>query len=80
METKSKVSIERLSIKSDCANFLTIICFQELPENELANVSATKEGTSVEDRVMETNSKVAVRRLIVISSHLSDARLNPGFV
>ena len=30
---------------------------QKLSENELANVSATKEHTSVEDRVMETNFK-----------------------
>ena len=46
-----------MSIKSDCENFLTIICLQGLPENELAIIS-------VEDRVMETNSKAAVRGLI----------------
>ena len=42
---------------------LTHICVQELPENELAVVSATKECASAEpeDRVMETNSKAAVR-------------------
>ena len=56
-----------MSIKSDCANFLTIDCIQELPATELvAIVSATKERTSVEDRVIETNSKVAVRTFILI--------------
>lgn len=35
-------------------------CVQKLPEDELAVVSATKDYTSVEDRVMETDSK-AVR-------------------
>ena len=51
---------------------LTRICFQELPENELAIVSATKDCTSVEpeDRDMETNSKAAVRGLIHILSSL----------
>ena len=56
-----------MGIKSDWANFLTINCIQELPENELvAIVSATKECTSVEDQVMKTNSKAAVRGLILI--------------
>ena len=56
-----------MRIKSDCANFLTIDCIQELSATELvAIVSATKERTSVEDRVIETNSKVAVRALILI--------------
>ena len=41
---------------------------QELLENERAIVSATKECTSVEDRVMEKFSKAAVRRLILILS------------
>ena len=50
-----------MSIKSDRANFLTINCVQELPENELAIVSATREHTSVVDQDMETNSKLAVR-------------------
>ena len=51
---------------------LTCIFFQELPENELAIVSATKDCTSVEpeDRDMETNSKAAVRGLIHILSSL----------
>ena len=41
---------------------LTHLCAQELPEIELVPiVSTTKERTSVEDRVMETNSKAAVR-------------------
>ena len=47
-----------MRIRSDRANFLMINCVQELPENELVIVSATKECTSV---VMETNSKAAVR-------------------
>ena len=43
-----------------------INCVQELPENELAVVSATNE--SVEDRVqvMETDSKAAIRGLLLI--------------
>ena len=52
-----------VTINLGCANFLTTICVQKLPENELAIVSRTKEPTSVEDRVKETNSK-AVRGLI----------------
>ena len=56
-----------MSIKSDCSNFLTIKCIQELPEHELVAIgSATKECTFVEDGVMETNSKAAVRALILI--------------
>lgn len=47
-----------MSIESDgiTKNFLTIYYVQELPENELAIVSA-----SVEDRNMETNFKAEVR-------------------
>ena len=60
-----------MGIKSDRANFLTINCVQELPENELATVSATKEYTSVEGGVMETNIKAAVRGLILILPSLS---------
>ena len=60
-ETKSEVSID-----SGCANFfLSTNCVQKLPENDLAIVSETKEFTSVENRVMETNSK-AVRGSIHI--------------
>ena len=56
-----------MSIKSYWENFLTINCIQELPATELvAIVSATKERTSVEDQVIETNSKVAVRAFILI--------------
>ena len=51
-----------------------------MPENELANISATNECTSVEseDRDMETNSKAAVRGLIYIMEipASSDAHLN----
>ena len=64
-----------MSIKSDCANFLTINCIQELPENELAIVSATRERTSVEDQDVETNSKAGVRGLILVSSHLSEIHI-----
>ena len=39
-------------------------CVQKLPGNEVAIVTETKENTSVEDRVIETNSK-AVRGLIL---------------
>ena len=52
------------------ANFLTTYCVQELPENEPANISATIECTSVEDRALETNSRAAVSRLIHICFHL----------
>ena len=55
-----------MSIRSGCADFLTINCVQELPENELTTFSATKDCTSVEDRVMRTNPKAAVRGLILI--------------
>ena len=54
-----------MSIKLDCTNFLTN-CVQVLPENELAIVSAKKEYTSVEDEVMATNPKAAVRALILV--------------
>ena len=77
METKSEVSYEHQII---LGNFLTIKCIQELPEHELvAIVSATKECTSVEDRVMESNSKAAVRGLILILPSLSaNPHLRPG--
>ena len=55
-----------MTIRLVCANFLTINCVQERAENELAIVSATRERISVEDRVLETNSKAAVRGLILI--------------
>ena len=55
-DTKSKVS------NLDCGPSLTINGIQELPENEVATVSATNECTSVEDQVLETNSNAAVRR------------------
>ena len=62
-ETKSEVSnFHQIRM----AKFLMINCVQELPENELAVVSATNE--SVEDRVqvMETDSKAAIRGLLLI--------------
>ena len=54
------------SIDSYPSFSLTHIFVQELPDNELAIVSATKERTSYEDRIVETNSKAAVRGLIHI--------------
>ena len=57
-ETKSEVSI-----RSDCTDFLTIDCIQELPENEVVIASATKD---VEELLSETNSKAAVRGLTLI--------------
>ena len=59
-----------MSIKSDCADFLTISCVQKLPENEQAIISATMEYTSEEDRDMETNSNAAVRGSIHILPYL----------
>ena len=61
-EVKTEVSIDN----EHCPNFLTIDCVQDLPINELSIVSTTKECTSVEDRVMETNSKAAVRGLLIL--------------
>ena len=67
------------SIDSYPSFSLTHIFVQELPENELSMVSATKECTSVEDRVMESNSKAAVRGLILILPSLSaNPHLRPG--
>ena len=62
---------------------LTHFCVQELPEIEpVAITSTTKECTSVEDRVMETNPKASVRGLIHIVENpaISDAHLNPEIV
>ena len=78
-ETNSKAAVRGLTLILPLS--LTLIYLQELPENELAAiVSATKECTSVKDRVMETNSKAAVREDRFLFSHLSDAYLNPGIV
>ena len=73
MPWKSKFTEPKSEVS--CTNFLTTNCVQKLPENELAIVSATNEYTSVEDRVMETNSK-AVRGSI----HFSDTNLSPEIV
>ena len=54
-----------MSIKSWC-KLLDNYLRQDLLENELAFVSTTKECTTVEDRVTETNSKATVRGLILI--------------
>ena len=57
-----------MCIRSVCADFLTINCAQELPENELPTrvFSTTREPASGEDRVLETDSKEAVRGLVHI--------------
>ena len=58
-------------IDSYPANSLTHIFIQELPEHELAIVSATMESTSEEERdTLEMNSKAAVRGLIHILPYL----------
>ena len=58
-------------IDSYPANPLTHIFIQELPENEVAIVSATMESTSEEERdTLEMNSKAAVRGLIHILPYL----------
>ena len=84
MPWKFKVTETNTEVSNKyCANFkfLTINCVQNLPTNELSIVSTKKECTSVEDRVVETNSKAVVRRLIFIAPwtcHLSNAHLHPG--
>ena len=62
-ETNTEVSNEHYAN----FKFLTINCVQDLPTNELPIVSTKKERTSVEDRVVETNSKAVVRGLIRIA-------------
>ena len=53
------------------ANSLTHIFIQELPENDLAIISATMEITSEEKRdTLEMNSKAAVRGSIHILPYL----------
>ena len=59
-DTKSNVS--NLDYTNFIQTYLTINGVQEQPENEVATVSATNECTTVEDRVLETNSKAEVRR------------------
>ena len=72
-----------MSINLDCANLFTINCVQE-PENELATVSATRQCTSVEGRVMETYSKAAVSGSFLIlpslwrTSESRDRLVKPG--
>ena len=58
-------------IDSYPVNSLTHIFIQELPEHELAIVSATMESTSEEERdTLEMNFKAAVRGLIHILPYL----------
>ena len=66
-----------MSIKIKWCKLLDNYLRQDLLENELTLVSTTKECTTVEDRVTETNSNAAVRGLL-LSCHLSDAQLRPG--
>ena len=68
-ETKSKAAVRGFDSYLAIISLTRIImmCVQELSEIELvATVSATKERTSVEDRVMDTVSNAVVRRLIHI--------------
>ena len=63
-ETKSKAAVRGLVLFILRSLTHIMICDQELPENELvAIVLATKECTSVKERVMETNSKAAVSEI-----------------
>ena len=81
-ETNSKAAVRGLILTTPAIS-LTHFCAQELPEIELVPIaSTTKKSTSVEDRVMETNPKSAVRGLIHIVENpaFSDAHLNPGIV
>ena len=81
-ETNSKAAVKGLILTTPAIS-LTRSCAQELPEIEpVPIVSTTKECASVEDRVMETNPKSAVRGLIHIVENpaFSDAHLNPGIV
>ena len=76
-ETNTEVSNEHYAN----FKFLTINCVQDLPTNELSIVSTKKECTSVEDRVVETNSKAVVRKINSYTAwtcHLSNAHLHPG--
>ena len=81
-ETNSKAAVRGI----DCyypSISLTNFYVQELPKIELVAIaSTTKESTSVEDGVMVTNSKAAVRELILIVENpaFSDAHLNSGIV
>ena len=70
MPWKFKVTESNTEVSNEsehCANFLTINCVQDPTKNELSIVSTTKECTSVEDRVVETNSKAVVRGIILIA-------------
>ena len=67
-ETNSKAAVRGFdSYLAISLTHIIMICVQELSEIELvATVSATKERTSVEDRVMDTVSNAVVRRFIHI--------------
>ena len=84
MPWKFKVTETKTEVSNDSrasANFLTFFQLrQDLPENhdELPIVSTTNECTLVENRAMETNSRAAVRGLILILPSLSDTHLHQG--
>ena len=82
MPWKFKVTESNTEVSNEsehCANFVTINCVQDPTKNELSIVSTT-ECTSVEDRVVETNSKAVVRGIILIAPGplLSNAHLHSG--
>ena len=64
---KSKITKTQSEVSKEIWRYKLLdnyLC-QDLPENEPAIISRTKECTTVEDRVTETNSKAAVRGLIL---------------
>ena len=75
-KAKSEVSNE---YQIRLCKFLNTYLCQDSLKNELALVSTTKECTTVEDRVAETNSKAPVREWF-LSCHLrvSDTHMRPG--
>ena len=77
METNSKAAVRGLFLLTSIS--LSHFCVQELPEIELSPIaSTTKERTSLEDRVTETNPKAAVSGFILTILHLSDTLLRTG--
>ena len=84
LETNPKAAVRGLILRILPSSLTHLIQELPVPENELANISATKECTSVEseDQDMGTNSKAAVRGLIHIVEipAFSDAYLNPEIV
>ena len=74
-KTQSEVSTEYQIWRCELLdNYLR----QDLLENQPAIISTTKECTTVEGRVTETNSKAAVSGFILTILHLSDTLLRTG--